>query len=65
MFERHGEDWLECHVIPIDDLMPHAITTDCGCWPLIEFVSDTVEGNIQVTGILATHHSLDGREAKE
>ena len=65
VFERQSDEGRECHVIPVNDLMQHAITTDCGCWPLIEYVGSTVDTKLQVTGIVVTHHSLDGRESSE
>lgn len=50
------------HVYPNADLVEHDTETDdCVCGPTIEPV-EREDGSI---GWLATHHSLDGREARE
>ena len=46
----------EVHVTPFRDQTAHELTQDCLCGP-----------NVDYSGLrpLVTHHSLDGREAKE
>ena len=43
------------HVLPIDDLRPHVLSTDCWCVP----VDDATDISIYI------HNSLDRREAYE
>jgi hypothetical protein len=50
----------ECHVKPVNDLVEH-VDENCPCGPTIEPVR-CEDGSI---GWVFTHHSLDGREAKE
>lgn len=49
------------HVIPNADLIAHHRNDECVCRPAIEPVIRD-DGS---AGWLITHHSLDGREAKE
>lgn len=48
------------HVMPINDLIDH-LDDDCPCGPTTEPVMRD-DGSY---GWVATHHSLDGREARE
>ncbi|MGD0002870.1 MAG: hypothetical protein ABSE06_01430 [Anaerolineaceae bacterium] len=47
----------EIHVHPLEDLVVHILTEDCGCHPQI----DIVEG----AGRVIVHNSWDGREVYE
>jgi hypothetical protein len=49
------------HVIPVNDLIEHAMVDDCVCVPRVEPVPRD-DGSM---GWLYVHHSLDGREAFE
>lgn len=51
----------EVHVIPCGDLIDHPTSPDCPCGPTTEPI-EREDGSV---GWLHTHHSLDGREAKE
>lgn len=44
------------HVVPRADLVPHEDSPDCICGPSVEVVG---------SGVVVTHHSLDGREERE
>lgn len=64
--ERHLMDCTSdpdtIHVYPLDDIVEHETTgDDCACGPTTEPVSRE-DGTL---GWLVTHHSLDGREARE
>ena len=48
------------HVVPVGDLIEHA-DQGCICGPAVEAVFRDDGSN----GWLITHHSLDGREARE
>ena len=48
------------HVVPKDDLKPHALTAQCDCQPVVE-EADGVESALD----LIVHNSFDGREAFE
>ncbi len=50
------------HVLPVADLIDHeSVGEDCPCGPTVEPVPSG-DGSM---GWLVTHHSLDGREARE
>ncbi|MCW2496386.1 MAG: hypothetical protein JWQ77_2310 [Jatrophihabitans sp.] len=49
------------HVLPVADLIDHAASDECTCGPTTEPVPRD-NGSF---GWLVTHHSLDGREARE
>lgn len=50
------------HVLPVNDLIEHdGEGQDCPCGPDVEAVFAEDGSN----GWLITHHSLDGREARE
>ncbi len=49
------------HVLPIDDLIEHAVSDECFCGPATEPVPRP-DGSM---GWLIVHHSLDGRERFE
>lgn len=51
----------EMHVIPRGDLVEHESSDACVCGPTVQPV-DREDGS---TGYVYTHHSLDGREARE
>lgn len=51
----------DVHVVPVDDLIDHALDDDCGCGATPEPV-DRGDG---ADGWLWVHHSLDGRETGE
>lgn len=46
----------DVHVVPIDDLKPHADSRHCSCLPKIEAASG---------GFVIIHNSWDGREIAE
>ena len=47
---------MECHAVPVNDLIEHEASEDCICGPHPWFVTG---------GIVYTHHALDAREALE
>jgi hypothetical protein len=51
----------ELHVVPVNDLIEHDTLGDCPCGP----ETRPVERDDGSFGWLVTHHSLDGREARE
>ena len=48
------------HVVPVNDLVDHAVDEDCVCGPTLEPV-EREDGSF---GWVAVHHSLDGRELR-
>lgn len=55
----HGDGAV--HVVPCDDVVDHDLTDECVCGPSPELV----HSELNPEGWLYTHHSLDGREARE
>jgi len=55
-----GEDANEVHVLPLRDLIDHAVS-DCICGTTTE-PCPREDGSM---GWLVTHYSLDGRESRE
>lgn len=61
------------HVIPAGDVVEHEETEGCVCGPLLELHTFTVPveaygmhlGDVQATGVVVVHHSLDDREQHE
>lgn len=51
----------DIHVVPIGDLIEHALSDDCVCVPN----QKPVEANDGSIGWVAIHSSLDGRELNE
>lgn len=49
------------HALPLDDLTTHDLADDCLCGPTDHPVN-MPGGRV---GYVTTHHSLDGREARE
>lgn len=49
------------HVMPVNDLVAHAVDDECVCGPRTEIVMRE-DGS---SGWLIVHHSLDGRERLE
>jgi len=48
----------EAHVVPVDDIIKHELSTECACGPEVTPIeSDQIEGES-----LVGHRSLDGRE---
>lgn len=59
------------HVTPAGDLVEHEETDECVCGPRVDIVNSSFPaevfgvhfGDVQVTGLIVVHRSLDGREA--
>lgn len=47
------------HILPVADIIEHALSADCICGPKPEYVKDEDTGDF---GWMYTHFSLDGRD---
>lgn len=52
---------MRAHVMPVNDLVAHAVDDDCVCGPRTEIVIRPDGASAWLT----VHHSLDGREQQE
>ena len=56
LWENYVTDNGDCHVMPVDDLKPHCLDTDCWCRPE-ELESEGC--------IIFSHSAMDDRESYE